>query len=77
MNKIRFRLYHANTIGYDKIAFYLKYRLMTFYITSYLYIERYISIILNISRFTVYRKNMNLLNNYVLFNITKSTCQYL
>ena len=79
MNIIRLLLYHANTISYDKTAFYLRYRLLTFYITLYFYIERYISItcIPNIPRVTEYRKNMNLLNNYVLFNIIRRTCQYL
>ena len=77
MNIIRLLLYHANMISYDKTAFYLRYRLLTFYITLYFYIEIYISItpIPNISRVTVYRKNKNLLNNYVLFNAIKRTCQ--
>ena len=64
MNIIRLLLYHANTISYDKTAFYLRYRLLTFDITLYFFIERYIS------RVTVYRKDKNLLN--VLFNAIKS-----
>ena len=66
MNIIRLLLYHANTMSYDKTAFYLRYRLLTFDISLYFYIERYIS------RVTVYRKDENLLNNYVLFNAIKS-----
>ena len=58
MNINRLLLYHANTIRYDKTAFYLRNRLLTFYITLHFYIERYISItyIPDILRKTVYRK---------------------
>ena len=79
MNINRLQLYHANTMRYDKTAFCLRNRLLTYYITLHFYIERYISItcIPNILRTTVYRKNMNLSNNYVLFNVIKSTLQYL
>ena len=33
MNINRLLLYHANTLRYDKTAFYLRNRLLTFYIT--------------------------------------------
>ena len=75
MNINRLQLYHTNTMRYDKTAFCLRNRLLTYYITLHFYIERYISItcIPNILRTTGYRKNMNLSNNYVI----KSILQYL